>query len=157
MRAPLCRARRWLHVGALVASACAIAPTAISEGDVRLATTTVLADFFARHPPSHWPRVFVSDEYIRVGIDSQFLKLLPPSTVPIDVAHRSDVWVGFGLVIDGGLLLEPAQPASGSGGIVSQTLNFWSTRDFGGELRYELKRTLQGTWEVTSMKVVWVF
>lgn len=141
----------------LVALGCASPPTSIDDVDVRLATATILADFLDRHPPTHWPRIIVSDEYLSVSVDSQLLNAVPTAQVPVEVRRRDEVWDGFGTVVGGGLLLEPAQPRVAVDGVLRQSLNFWSTADFGGELLYHLKRAPAGGWSVAAMQVIWVF
>lgn len=157
MRHPA-RSFRFLGAWPLFAlgATCADRLAMATDTDVRMIVASVVTDFFHRMPPEAWPLVFVSDEYSHVPVDSAFMTLLPPVSVPVESGRRGDVWIRYGIVRDGALLLEPGPVHLDSDGVAGVTLSFWSTAEFGGELSYQLKRRRLGVWQIVSMQVNWI-
>lgn len=135
--------------------ACRAPTEALDAKDPLEITAVVLTDFLRRNPPTQWPIVYVSDEYVDFTMDSFFIALMPTYPVPVQIARRADVWVSYDIVRDGGLLLEPGRPEITDDGSVVQALRFSSTSDFGGEFEYRLKRRFD-RWVIEGTRVIWL-
>jgi hypothetical protein len=140
----------------LAVVSCLELPTELSTPQQKTVSTTVIQSFLNSAPISQFSSIYVSDEYLDFPVDSAFIASLGMPGAPLVRGQRSDVWVSYDIVRDGGLLIELGPPRLHDDGQARQTLRFSATSTYGGEIEYRLRPTTAGGWRVVSVAVIWM-
>ena len=129
-------------------------PTVATVDQIRAVTTATVSEFLATTGKGHWPRIYVSDQFLPFEMDSAWISSISDQSRPIEAARRDDVTDSYDIVRDGGLLIEPMGVGVREDGAVIQALRFSATAQFGGQLEYALRPMPRGAWQVVQATVI---
>lgn len=141
----------------LGATLCCVTGVELQPGEVRSIAIASARDFLQRHgTAARWDTIYVSDEYLGVALDSTFANAIGVSVDNLVLAHRAGVTTNFDIVRAGGLLLEFGHPEPIGYREAAMGLDYASTADFGGALRYFLRQSPSGSWTVVRVATIWI-